>query len=128
MMATAVLETAPQTVPAPYEGFDKMLLNGSWRHGSLGRMAADFDPYTNDVLVRIPLADERDLDEGFRAAAAAQPTWHSLLPSARAAILRRAAAIMEARREEIVTWLIRESGSTRIKANVEWTYAHAVTL
>jgi aldehyde dehydrogenase (NAD+) len=51
-----------------------------------------------------------------------------MLPAERAAIIRRAAAIMEERREEIVDWLIRESGSTRIKANLEWQYAHAVTL
>jgi aldehyde dehydrogenase (NAD+) len=35
---------------------------------------------------------------------------------------------MEARREEIVDWLIRESGSTRIKANIEWQFTHAMTL
>jgi aldehyde dehydrogenase (NAD+) len=35
---------------------------------------------------------------------------------------------LEQRREEIVGWLVRESGSTRIKANIEWQYAHAVTL
>jgi aldehyde dehydrogenase (NAD+) len=34
---------------------------------------------------------------------------------------------MEARREEIVDWLIHESGSTRIKANLEWQYARGVT-
>ena len=38
------------------------------------------------------------------------------------------ASIMEARREEIVDWLIRESGSTRIKANIEWQFTHAMTL
>jgi aldehyde dehydrogenase (NAD+) len=32
---------------------------------------------------------------------------------------------MEARREEIVTWLIKESGR---KANVEWDSAHAIML
>ena len=35
---------------------------------------------------------------------------------------------MEVRREEIVTWLIRESDSTRLKANVEWDSAHAIML
>jgi aldehyde dehydrogenase (NAD+) len=105
-----------------------MLLNGTWRHGSGGQIADDLDPYTNDVLVRIPLADERDLDEAFRDAAATQPQWYSTLPAQRSAVLRRAATIMEARREEIVQWLVRESGSTRIKANLEWEIAHAVTL
>jgi aldehyde dehydrogenase (NAD+) len=105
-----------------------MLLNGTWRHGSSDKISDDLDPFTNDVLVRIKLADERDLDEAFHAAADAQPAWRGMLPARRSAIIRRAASIMEERREEIVDWLIRESGSTRLKANVEWEYAHAVTL
>jgi aldehyde dehydrogenase (NAD+) len=128
IMANAALAPAPHTAPVPYDGFDTMLVNGTWRHGSAGRVADDLDPYTNDVLVRIPLADERDLDEAFRAAAAAQPKWYSMLPAERSAVLRRAATIMEERRGEIVEWLVRESGSTRIKANIEWEIAHAVTL
>jgi aldehyde dehydrogenase (NAD+) len=122
------MATAPRTAPAPYDGFDKMLLNGTWRHGSSGRVSDDCDPYTNDVPVRIPLADERDLDEAFRAAAGAQPGWHSMVPAERSAVIRRAAAIMEERREEIVEWLVRESGSARVKAKLEWAYAHSVTL
>jgi len=34
--------------------------------------------------------------------------------------LRNAADILEMCREEVVSWLIRESGSTRLKANLEW--------
>ena len=85
-------------------------------------------PIRMTFLVHIPLADERDLDEAYRAAAEAQPKWAGLVPGERAAVLRHAAAIMKARREEIVTWLIRESGSTRLKANIEWDSAHAVML
>jgi aldehyde dehydrogenase (NAD+) len=125
-MATA-RKAAPKSAPTPYDGFDRMPVDGAWRHGR-GKPLEDRDPYTNDVLEEIPLADGRDLDEAFRAAAAAQAAWAGTLPSERAAVLRRAAAVMEARREEIVGWLVRESGSTRIKANVEWQYAHAVTL
>lgn len=35
---------------------------------------------------------------------------------------------MEARREEIVSWIIHESGGTRIKANLEWNAVHGVLL
>ena len=127
-MAYAASVTAARATRAPYDGFDKMLLNGKWRVGRGAEVSEDHDPYTGDVLVRIPLADMRDLEEAFNAAAASQERWHAALPGERSAIIRRAAEIMEARREEIVDWLIRESGSTRIKANIEWQYAHAVTL
>ena len=39
----------------------------------------------------------------------------------------RAAELMEQRRDEIVDWLIAESGSTRSKANLEVTLAVAIT-
>ncbi len=113
---------------APYDGFDRMPLGGQWRGGRSGRVSEDRDPYTDEILVRIPLADEQDLNEAYRVAADAQPKWAAAPPGERAALLRRAAAIMEARREEIVTWLIKESGSTRLKANVEWDSAHAIML
>jgi hypothetical protein len=41
----------------------------------------------------------------------------SVLPIAISAMGPRAAAIIEKRREEITSWLVRESGSTRIKAD-----------
>jgi aldehyde dehydrogenase (NAD+) len=74
------------------------------------------------------LASDSDLDEAYAAAAAAQPGWYAKLPDERAAVIRRAAEIMEARRDEIVDWLVHESGSTRTKAKFEWELAHAVTL
>ena len=40
----------------------------------------------------------------------------------------RAAAILEERREEIIDWLVKESGSTVIKANVEVSAAAGITL
>ena len=120
----AELRTA---APARYDGFDKMPLNGTWRAGRSGRVAEDRDPYSNELLVSIALANEQDLDEAFAAATAAQPQWNEMLPGQKAAIVRRAAELMEARRDEIVDWLVHESGSTRIKANVEWEYALRVT-
>lgn len=127
MTQTAALSVS--TVhPTPYGIFDRMPLSTQWRGGRSGRDSEDRDPYTDDILVRIPLANEQDLDEAYRGAAAAQPKWAATLPSERAALLRRAAAIMEARREEIVGWLIKESGSTRLKANIEWDSAHAIML
>ncbi|MDB5355073.1 MAG: aldehyde dehydrogenase [Phycisphaerales bacterium] len=128
---TTMTATPPRpsrrTAPAPYDGFDKMLISGTWREGRSGRIAEDRDPYTNEVLVRIPQADQRDLDEANRSAAAAQTEWNAVLPRERAAVLTRAAEIMEERREEIVDWLIRESGSTRIKAGLELDYARGIT-
>lgn len=127
-MIQTLVSNGITAVPAAYDGFDRMPLNGQWRGGRSGRVLEDRDPYSDNMLVRIPLADEQDLNDAYKAAADAQPKWAARLPGERAAILRRAADIMEARKDEIVTWLIKEAGSTRLKANVEWDSARAITL
>ncbi|HVH45770.1 MAG TPA: aldehyde dehydrogenase family protein [Labilithrix sp.] len=110
----------PHQGPAPYDGFARMPIAGSWRRGRSGKVVRDHDPYSGDTLLEIPLADARDVDEAYRAAAAVQPRWAAALPQDRRNVLERAARIAEARRDEVVTWLIEESGSTRTKALLEW--------
>jgi acyl-CoA reductase-like NAD-dependent aldehyde dehydrogenase len=117
--------TAPES--QPYSGFEQQFIGGRWCTAR-GKALRDRNPYNGEVLVEIPQASADDLDFAYTAAAKAQPAWADALPGQRAAVMRRAAAIMEHRREEIVSWLIRESGSTRIKATLEWSAVHAVML
>ncbi|SDY71950.1 aldehyde dehydrogenase family protein [Nitrosomonas sp. Nm58] len=113
---------------SPYSNFDQLPISGKWRHGNGEKILRDLNPYDANVLVEIPHANRDDMDEAFRSAAVLQPGWAALLPGDRAAVMRHAAQIMEARREEIVSWLIHESGGTRIKANLEWNAVHGVLL
>jgi aldehyde dehydrogenase (NAD+) len=110
--------------PAPYGGFERMPIAGSWRQGRSGKVAADHDPYSGASILEIPLADARDVDEAYRGAAATQRRWATALPQERRDVLERAAHIVELRQEEIVDWLIKESGSTRVKALLEWKLLH----
>jgi aldehyde dehydrogenase (NAD+) len=114
-------------VPQPYTGFDRLPIGGEWRQGKV-RSLKNYDPYTNEVLLEIPQGDRSDLDDAYAAAARAQDAWARELPSTRGEILLDAAAILERRHEEVVSWLIRESGSTRLKANLEWASSHAILL
>ncbi|MDP1788268.1 aldehyde dehydrogenase family protein [Nitrosomonas sp.] len=113
---------------SPYSNFDQLFINGQWRHGKGAKILRDLNPYDGSTLVEIPHANRDDMDEAYRGAAKAQHAWAALIPGERAAIMRRAAQIMEARREEIVSWIIHESGGTRIKANLEWNAVHGVLL
>jgi aldehyde dehydrogenase (NAD+) len=97
-----------------------MLISGVWRAGRAGRIAADRDPYTGETLVEIALADARDVDDAYRTAERAQKGWASVRPQERRNLLERAARIVEMRKAEIVDWLIKESGSTYLKAVWEW--------
>src|SRR5258708_21055107 len=114
--------------PGLYQGFDGQYINGSWRPGKLGGVRFDTDPYSGTTLAETVMANQDDLDEAYHAAATAQVSWAARLPAERAAVMLRSASIMEARHGEIVDWLIRESGSTRVKAELEWQFVHAVTL
>lgn len=112
--------------PACYTRFEQLWIDGQWRQGQSKRVNQDRNPYTGDLLVEIPQADRADLDAAYAAAAKAQPAWAALTPGERASMMRKVATILEARHAEIITWLIQEAGSTRIKATLEWSAVHAV--
>ena len=114
--------------PLPYTGFHLQPINGQWRPGKATKVLRDTNPYNGEVLAEIQQASRDDMEEAHSGAARAYPGWAALLPGERAGVMRRAAQVMEGRREEIVSWLIKEAGSTRIKANLEWEAVHAVML
>ena len=129
---TKATQTAPvmteQSAPARYQGFAGQYIAGIWRPGRGGQGEIDLNPYSGETLAEIVQADRSDLDDAYTVAAQAQRSWVAKLPAERAAIMLRSAAIMETRRAEIVEWLIKESGSTRYKAEMGWQFVYAITL
>ncbi|HZP64637.1 MAG TPA: aldehyde dehydrogenase family protein [Terriglobales bacterium] len=123
---TEKLETIAKKL-VRYSGFDGQFIDGHWRPGHRGRTSKDTDPYTGETVAEIAMADLSDVEEAYQSAAKAQPAWASVLPAERGEVLHRCADLMERRRDEILDWLIHESGSTRIKAGVEWQMLHAIT-
>jgi aldehyde dehydrogenase (NAD+) len=119
VMAVATEHLAHDTRTFCYTGFDRMLIGDSWRPGRSDRRIRDVDPYTGATLLELNSANAQDLDEAYAAAAAAQPQWAARPPTERAQVMQQAMAILGERTDEIVSWLIRESGSTRLKATLE---------
>lgn len=111
-----------------YQNFDQQPLGGHWRAGSSERKLQVQNPFTQETLLELNLATREDMNEAFEAARQAQAEWAAMAPAARAAVLHKAVAIFDQRKDEIVDWIIRESGSTRIKAQIEWGAARAITL
>ncbi|NWE73527.1 aldehyde dehydrogenase family protein [Pseudomonas gingeri] len=103
-----------------YTGFAGQYIDGEQRPGGIGQCLLDVNPYDGEVLAELQLANLADLEQACQSAQAAQTLWARALPAERSAVFHRAVQIMQTRREEIVSWLIRESGSTRTKANMEW--------
>jgi len=105
---------------ASYDELDLLPLGGAWRPGRSGETRPDTDPWSGDTLLEITLADRTDLDEAYAAAREAQVAWAARPPKERAAVMSAAAGVMRARKEEITGWLVRETGGTVAKAELEW--------
>lgn len=114
--------------PEAYSGFETQPIGRQWRAGRSARSLTDTNPFNGKTLAEIPLASVRDVDEAYESASAAQKAWAATAPAERALVLHEAVRIFDARREEIISWLIREAGSTRLKAGIEWESARAITL
>lgn len=106
---------------------DRQFIAGEWREGRSERALTDTNPYDDSTVTTIRQASVEDLDEAYRTAASAQLDWAATAPAQRAEVMRRAAEILNERREEIVQWLVAESGSTVIKANIEISLAIGIT-
>ncbi|NLD00600.1 MAG: aldehyde dehydrogenase family protein [Gammaproteobacteria bacterium] len=112
----------------PYQNLELQPLAGQWRSGSSQTQLPVLNPYTGEELLKLNLATKDDMEQAFVAARDAQVGWAAMGPAARAAVLLKAVEIFDQRREEIIDWLIKESGSTRIKAQIEWGAARGITL
>lgn len=111
-----------------YPPFTKQFVAGIWRDGQDSNVLQVSDPFDGASLTQMVMADDRDLDEAYSAAAQAQKAWAQVGPGERAALMHRVVQVFDKRREEIIDWIIRESGSTRIKAQIEWGAARNITL
>lgn len=91
--------------------------DGQWRPGE--GVQEVIEPATGKSLGALALAGPEQIARSAAAAAAAQPDWANAPYETRARVLRRAAILAETHAGEIVDWLVREGGSTRIKAGAE---------
>lgn len=111
-----------------YTGFDRMPIAGEWRPGSSGATLTNTDPYSGAVLTETRKADRADVDVAYQGARDAQATWAATSPADRAAVFLRAAQILDDRTDELVGWLTREAGTTRVRALVELGIVKAATV
>ncbi|MFP3499020.1 aldehyde dehydrogenase family protein, partial [Pseudomonas sp. SIMBA_059] len=72
-------------------------------------------------------ADAADLDEAYEAAAEAKVEWEALPASERAAVISRAADVLERSRDEIAALLRIEAGASALKADIEISSAIGIT-
>jgi aldehyde dehydrogenase (NAD+) len=115
-------DEALELAPPRYDQPDQLPIAGVWRVGRSGKAIPDYNPYTGETLLSLTGSDARDVDDAYQEAQKLHRAWAAVRPQDRRSLLVRAALILEARKEEILDWLIKESGSTRTKALIEWRY------
>jgi acyl-CoA reductase-like NAD-dependent aldehyde dehydrogenase len=90
----------------------RQFIGGEWVDASDGATFDDLDPFTGDVVARVPAAGRADAKRAVDAAAAAFPEWAATPPEARQQIFLKAADILERRGDEVVELLATETGAT----------------
>jgi benzaldehyde dehydrogenase (NAD) len=101
--------------PAIWDG--KMYPRG-WKKSQNGT-AQVTDKSTREILATIANASATEIREASSVAVTAGSEWARVSSEKRASIVRRAGEILDQYSEEVVYWLIRESGSPRLKAILE---------
>ncbi|MFB0612439.1 aldehyde dehydrogenase family protein [Aurantiacibacter poecillastricola] len=103
---------------AKYENLNRIFVGGEWRQGS-GDTLTNICPWDESTIFEMPAATQDDVNEAYEKAAEAQVEWGAMPPSARAATMVKIAEVMDARKDEIAEWIVREVGGTKVKAALE---------
>ncbi len=105
---------------------NQQYIDGKWQQGSSSRTAENFNPYNQQLIHQFQLASTADVDAAYAAAKKAQPQWEKTLPAERITLIQHLEEVLKTRGEEIIDWLIQESGSTRLKASIELGAAQGI--
>ncbi len=96
-----------------------LYIGGEWRPAADGRRMEVVDPATEDPVTSIAQAGREDTLAAIDAAAAAFADWSRVPPWERSAILRRAAALLAERAEDVAYRLTLEVGKPIAQARAE---------
>mgnify|MGYP002655979535 CR=1 FL=1 len=95
-------------------------IEGNWRSGSSIKKGVIRNPFNQELLAEATLANEKDVNDAYETAEEAQKSWSKVSSTEKVAILKKAATYLEEHKEEILSILVREAGSSFIKANIEF--------
>jgi benzaldehyde dehydrogenase (NAD) len=101
-----------------HQEHEGQLYSNGWREAEGGTVDVK-EPATGATLGTVGLAGASDVAAACERAAAAQNNWGLTPGEERAQVLRRAADLLEQRGDDVVEWIMRETGAIRGKAENE---------
>jgi benzaldehyde dehydrogenase (NAD) len=116
---------APDTTETPTGWLGRFL--ETWEPGSGGPID-DVEPATGRHIASVAGSTLDDVARAATAAKAAQSAWAETSYQERARILRKAADVYEANRDEFGTWTMRETGASHSKMHHESNFAYGEIL
>jgi aldehyde dehydrogenase (NAD+) len=102
-----------------YQHLDLQYIAGKWRKGQSDQIIPNMNPYTGAEIFSLQAANTTDVDAAFDAALNCFKQGQLDSIEKRLNVIQSLILLIQQRREEIIDWLIAESGSTRLKANIE---------
>lgn len=102
-----------------YNDLNKQFIEGRWVDGGEDHVVENLNPFDDSVINTFKGAGKEDVDRAFKNAKDVSKSWSRTNPLVRRDLMLKAATILMERKEEFADWLIKEVGSTRIKAEVE---------
>ena len=88
----------------------KNYIGGEWVESATSEFIDDIDAATGEVLARVPLSTEADVDAAARAARAAQPAWAALSVTKRARALFALREALDSHRDELTDLVTEDMG------------------
>ncbi|WP_437880437.1 NAD-dependent succinate-semialdehyde dehydrogenase [Pseudomonas sp. LRF_L74] len=98
---------------------ESILIDGQWSAGSNAQRGAVYNPATGEQIAQLGFADRSDLDRALAAAARGFDTWRKVSAYERSQVLRKAAALLRERAEEIAVLITQEQGKPLAEARME---------
>ncbi len=97
----------------------QLLINGQWQPAASGKTIPVHNPATGAVIGQLAHAGKEDLDRALAAAEKGFAIWKATSAHERQATMRRAAALLKERVDEIAALLTQEQGKPLAEARVE---------
>ncbi|MGN4078272.1 aldehyde dehydrogenase family protein, partial [Burkholderia gladioli] len=97
----------------------QLLINGEWCDAESGKTIDVLNPATGKVIGKVAHAGIADLDRALEAAQRGFETWRKVTAYDRAALMRKAAALVRERADTIAQLMTQEQGKPLVEAKIE---------